>query len=210
MKGTGGEETIDATQNYVFKGKPNSGTITLNLAPIQTYLIGNPYPSALDADEFILDNLAGRNAEGKNVFNGALYFWDHFGLSNNHNLAEYEGGYATYTLTGGVPGINDSSLTLNNNISGLKTPQRYIPVGQGFFVDADLALTPAISGTTASVQGGTINFKNSQRVFMREAITTSLFMKSSGTKKAKTPDIKDTRLKIRLGFDSPIGAHRQL
>ena len=31
----------------------------LNLPPNQTYLVGNPYPSALDADEFIKDNLAG-------------------------------------------------------------------------------------------------------------------------------------------------------
>ena len=208
MKGTGGKAAIDATQNYVFIGKPNSGTITLNMAPIQTYLVGNPYPSAIDANEFIKDNLAGRNAEGKNVFNGALYFWDHFGLSNNHNLAQYEGGYATYTLTGGVPGINNSSLTLNDGVSGLKTPGRYIPVGQGFFVDGDLALTPAISGTTATVEGGKILFKNSQRVFVREAPVTSLFMKSSGSKNAKTTG--DSRLKIRLGFDSAVGAHRQL
>ncbi|TRX04659.1 LamG-like jellyroll fold domain-containing protein, partial [Flavobacterium gawalongense] len=209
MKGTGGTAAINALQNHVFVGKPNSGTITLPLPAIQTYLIGNPYPCALDADEFILDNLAGRRA-GKNIFNGALYFWDHFGISDNHILAEYKGGYATYTLTGGVPGINDSSLTLNNGASGLNTPGRYIPVGQGFFVDADLALTPAISGTTATVDGGLINFKNSQRVFVRETSASSLFMKSSGTKKTKTQEITDTRLKIRLGFDSTVGAHRQL
>ncbi|WP_379855865.1 LamG-like jellyroll fold domain-containing protein [Flavobacterium xylosi] len=204
MKGTGGTAAIDVKQNHVFVGKPNSGTISLNISQEQTYLIGNPYPSALDADEFIKDNLAGR--AGFNVFNGALYFWDHFGLSNNHELAEYEGGYATYTLTGGVPGINDSSLTLNNGASGLKAPGRYIPVAQGFFVDA--ALDPAIIGTTSTVQGGTINFKNSQRVFMRENLTSSMFLKTGGDK-SNTTDT-DTRLKIRLGFDSPVGAHRQL
>jgi hypothetical protein len=210
MKGTGGGAPVDATQNYVFVGKPNSGTITQSLPKIQTYLIGNPYPSALDANEFIKDNLAGRNAEGKNVFNGALYFWDHFGLSNNHNLAEYEGGYATYTITGGVPGINDSSLTKNDGAKGLNTPRRYVPVGQSFFVDADLAETPSISGTTPTVDGGTLIFKNSQRVFKREAPATSLFMKSSDTKTIKTQETSDKRLKIRLGFDSPVGAHRQL
>jgi hypothetical protein len=206
MKGTGGTEKIDILQNQVFIGKPNSGTITRNIPKGQTYLVGNPYPSALDANEFILDNLAGR--AGVNVINGALYFWDHFGTSNNHNLAQYEGGYAIYTLTGGVPGINNSSLTLNNLAAGLKAPARYIPVGQGFFVDA--TLDPTITGTTTIVSGGALNFKNSQRIFERETSGNSLFMKSAANKKIKTPEITDTRAKIRLGFDSTVGAHRQL
>ncbi|TDE27916.1 T9SS type A sorting domain-containing protein, partial [Flavobacterium ranwuense] len=209
MKGTGGAADLDVTQNHVFVGKPNSGTITLPLPPIQTYLVGNPYPSALDANEFILDNLAGRNAEGKNVFNGALYFWDHFGKSDNHILAEYQGGYATYTLTGGVKAINDSPLNVNDGSWGSKVPGRYIPVGQGFFVDA--YLDPTINGTTTTVDGGYINFKNSQRVFVRETSSSSIFMKTAGTKNTKKTDTDiDTRSKIRLGFDSPVGMHRQL
>ena len=204
MKGTGGIALIASTQNYTFIGKPNSGSITLPLPYDQTYLVGNPYPSALDANEFILDNLAGR--AGVNVFNGALYFWDHFGLSNNHNLAEYEGGYATYTLIGGVEAINNSSLTLNNGAGGGKIPGRYIPVGQGFFVDA--YLDPTLSGTAATVTGGNIKFKNSQRVFQRESTPSSVFMKKRGT--TKTNLNADIRPKIRLGFISAIGAHRQL
>ncbi|MFV7236812.1 LamG-like jellyroll fold domain-containing protein, partial [Flavobacterium sp. ZB4R12] len=207
MKGTGGTAAINALQNHVFVGKPNSGTITLPLPAIQTYLVGNPYPSALDADEFILDNLAGRGA-GVNVFNGALYFWDHFGQSDNHILAEYQGGYATYTLTGGVKAINDSPLNVNDGKIGDNRPGRYIPVGQGFFVDA--YLDPSINGTTTTVDGGFINFKNSQRVFVRETSASSIFMKTAGTKSTKTQETTDTRLKIRLGFDSTVGAHRQL
>ena len=200
MKGTGGIAAIDAMQNYVFIGKPNNGNIALSLPYDQTYLVGNPYPSALDADEFILDNLAGR--AGVNVFNGALYFWDHFGLSNNHNLAEYEGGYATYTLIGGVKAIATSSLTASG--MGSKVPQRYIPVGQGFFVDA--YLDPSLSGTSATVSGGTLNFKNSQRVFMRESTPNSVFLK----KRQLTKTSILANPKIRLGFDSSVGAHRQL
>ena len=199
MKGTGGIAAIDVTQNYVFVGKPNNGNIALTLPYDQTYLVGNPYPSALDADEFILDNLAGR--AGVNVFNGALYFWDHFGLSNNHYLAEYQGGYATYTLIGGVKAIATSSLTAGG--AGSKVPQRYIPVGQGFFVDA--YLDPTLSGTAATVSGGTLNFKNSQRVFMRESAPNSVFMKKRGPKTAIV-----TKPKIRLAFESSVGAHRQL
>jgi hypothetical protein len=202
MKGTGGTAAINVTQNYVFAGKPNSGNIALNIVPQGTYLVGNPYPSALDANEFILDNLAGR--AGVNVFNGALYFWDHFGLTDNHYLAEYVGGYAVYTLTGGVKAIANDPLNVNNNATGSKTPGRYIPVAQGFFVDA--ALDSDLTGTATTIQGGTINFKNSQRAFVREGSASSVFMKKRTTSKTNA----DTRPKIRLGFDSSIGAHRQL
>ncbi|MFV8339638.1 PKD-like domain-containing protein [Flavobacterium sp. LB3P21] len=213
MKGTGGIAPITALQNYVFIGKPNSGTITLTIPYNQTYLVGNPYPSAMDANSFIRDNL--KDCSGctntVNVFNGALYFWDHFGLSNNHDLAEYEGGYATYTLMGGVAGIADSPLTATG--AGTKVPQRYIPVGQGFFVDAyqDSQLTG--SEIPASVTGGTLFFKNSQRVFVKESLANSLFMKTSGTTKSNAKDTDaetETRSKIRLGFDSSLGVHRQL
>lgn len=213
MKGTGGIAPLTATQNYVFVGKPNSGTISLNLTKDQTYLIGNPYPSALDADEFIKDNIketingkVGRNTE--NVFNGALYFWDHFGLSNNHYLAEYEGGYATYTLMGGTAAIADSPLTATGN--GSKIPERYVPVAQGFFVDAfiDDGLSGGITSPICPT-GCNIIFKNSQRAFVKESSGSSLFMKTTANAKLNIAQI-DTRSKIRLGFDSPIGAHRQL
>ncbi|WP_218133011.1 LamG-like jellyroll fold domain-containing protein [Flavobacterium gillisiae] len=215
MKGTGGTADVDELQNYVFSGKPNSGDIeTTFLAVDQTYLIGNPYPCALDADEFIKNNLSkssNSNFTGSaNVFNGALYFWDHFGLTDNHNLAEYEGGYATYSLLGGVVAISlGDPLTANTGESGTNEPQRYIPVGQAFFVDA--TLDPATEGTTSeATTPGNLYFKNGQRAFIRETSGTSQFMKTSGSKTKITESVTDSRQKIRLGFDSSIGAHRQL
>lgn len=211
MKGTGGAAPITATQNYVFIGKPNSGDITttqLNLN--QTYLIGNPYPSALDANEFILDNLAGR--AGVNVFNGALYFWDHFRRTDNHILAQYAGGYATYTLIGGVPAKSNTPLSVNDGVSGLKKPERYIPVGQAFFVEG----TDPDGTGPITVDGGTLVFQNNQRVFKREVVTGllnngSIFLKSNTKTKVKekgTDAVTDAR--IRLMFDSPEGYHRQI
>ncbi|MEL1242144.1 HYR domain-containing protein [Flavobacterium flavipallidum] len=204
MKGTGGSAPINDEQNYVFTGKPNSGTINKFIALNQTYLVGNPYPSALDADEFIKDNL--KDCAGcrgtSNTFGGALYFWDHFGLSNNHVLAQYEGGYATYTLTGGVAAIADDPLNVNNGATGTKIPQRYIPVGQAFYIDAT-------GGST--VQGGTFSFKNSQRAFVREASGNSTFMKMANDKNYfAAKETVDKRMKIRLGFDTSIGIHRQI
>ncbi|WP_456378593.1 T9SS type A sorting domain-containing protein, partial [Lutibacter sp.] len=72
------------------------------------------------------------------------------------------------------------------------------------------------TGTTATVNGGNIVFKNTQRVFELERSTGSnsgsLFFKpSSKKKKQQVQKTKiDQRKKIRLMFDSPKGYHRQL
>ncbi|MFT5266460.1 MAG: hypothetical protein ACI8YQ_005225 [Polaribacter sp.] len=216
MKGSGGKAAINATQNYAFIGKPNSGDVDLTIGLNQTYLIGNPYSSALDANKFIRDNLKdcgcpkGGDFNGtKNAFSGALYFWDHFGLSNNHILAQYEGGYATYTLMGGSPGVSDSPLTATAINAALLAPKRFIPVGQGFFVNA--VSDQKKIGTPAEVEGGTIKIRNNQRVYYRETSPSSIFLKTAGTKKSAAIKIpEDNRLKIRLGFDAPNGKHRQL
>jgi hypothetical protein len=75
-EGTGGKYLIEDFTNYVFTGKPNSGTIQLLLPSTQTYLV-EIHP-LFDAEEFIKDNIAetinskvGRN---NNQFSGALYF----------------------------------------------------------------------------------------------------------------------------------------
>lgn len=225
MKGTSGSIAIASTQNYVFKGLPNNGEITLPLDKSSgdvERLIGNPYASAIDADEFILDNIKttetingeiGRNSA--NVINGALYFWHHFGDIDSHYLADYVGGYATYTLMGGTQAYSTSELIDNSTpeVGGGKIPEKYISVGQGFFVST--ALPSGLDGTTTTVQGGTITFKNSQRAFVREGYTGindgSLFFKSSGKSKAEEPvATEDSRSKIRLQFTSSTGFKRQL
>ncbi|MFC4721348.1 choice-of-anchor D domain-containing protein [Geojedonia litorea] len=223
MKGVANTSgNVNLKQNYIINGKPNNGNINLTIAANNDYLVGNPYPSALDANEFILDNTGtldgGRNASG-NVINGALYFWDHFG-GGSHTLSEYEGGYATYTLMGGAAAIaNDARINATGSV-GTKIPERYIPVGQGFFVSA--VLNASLVGLTQPVVGGTIQFKNSQRIFKTEGATGSntgsVFLRSNGSgdskskssaQKTSQQDI-DHRPKIWLMYDSPKGYHRQL
>jgi hypothetical protein len=216
MKGTSGTVSISTLQNYVFKGKPYNGDFTLYIAPGDDRLIGNPYPSAMDADEFIKENIkvtingkVGRNAV--NIFNGALYYWDHFGEINTHVLREYVGGYATYTLIGGTKAIaSDTRINTTSGLSSWKEPQQYIPVNQGFFVIA--ALDTDLTGSTGSVSGGDIVFKNSQRAFITEGTGSSVFMKSASPKNeaAKSYTDDDIRPKIWLMYDSPNGYHRQL
>jgi trimeric autotransporter adhesin len=212
MKGPG---TATPDQNYILLGKPNNGDITLTIAAGNEYLVGNPYASAIDANEFILDNTStvdgGRNSQ--NVINGALYFWDHF-ANNSHVLREYEGGYGVYTLMGGTPAISTDTRINASGQVGTKIPERYIPVAQGFFVSA--ILDASLVGLTQPVLGGSILFKNNQRIFKKEVITGtnsgSTFFKSNSkntSDKTTNSDI-DSREKIRLMFDSPSGYHRQL
>jgi len=185
-------------QNYVFVGKPNNGTIELTVAKDYDYLVGNPYPSALDADQFIWDNrpLDLVNPPGTASITGTLYFWEHYG-GDTHNLAGYQGGYATYSLGGGVQA--SAFPGLGGGISVKGAPKQFIPVGQAFFVVGD------------AIDGGQIQFNNGQRVFEKESDGLSVFMKSSNTK-VKTENSRriDLRPKFRIGFDAPKISHRQL
>lgn len=189
MKGTGSI----TNQNYVFKGKPNNGDITLPIGIGNDYLIGNPYPSALDAHEFIIDNPD---------LDGTLYFWEHWG-GNSHVLANYQGGYAMYNYSGGTSTatIGTSNPDINQGGIATKRPERFIPVSQGFFV--------------TGISTGTIRFENDQRQFVTEASGNSLFVAAPGSSANSNPyadynTINDLRPKIRLGFDSPTLIHRQL
>ncbi|QBZ97669.1 Ig-like domain-containing protein [Flavobacterium sangjuense] len=211
MKGVTGIAPFTTPQNYVFVGKPNNGTIPLSISLNQSYLVGNPYPSALDADEFIKDNIkdgAGRAAS--NIFNGALYFWDHFG-GQSHILNQYIGGYSTYTLMGGVVAISNDPLINANGAMGTRVPKRHIPVAQGFFIGtgSNAALTGNNPGLSTPVTGGTINFKNTQRAFKVESVSNSVFFRSNNRNQTTNDDI-DNRQKIRLLYQSPSNIHRQI
>lgn len=213
MKGPG---VATLEQNYEFLGQPNNGDFSLPISVDNDYLIGNPYPSAIDADAFILDNLSAADGgtNTQNVINGALYFWDHFSDST-HALGAYEGGYGVYTLLGGTLAISSDARINATYVSGTKRPERFIPVGQGFFVSA--VNDPGLTGLTQPIVGGNILIKNSQRIFQREFVsgtnTGSIFVKGRKNTKSTAKNnnkTEDTRQKIRLMFDSPGGYHREL
>jgi hypothetical protein len=195
MKGTNGSAGIDEEQNYTFRGKPHNGDITLSeIDADENYLIGNPYPSAIDAYAFIDDNI--------NIFNGALYFWDHFKIVD-HILLRYVGGYATLTKGGAVPAASlDDRINNDPDPYGIffkseKFPKQYIPVGQGFLINS----------TDAS--GGKVKFSNSQRIYEKESSGNSLFLKPEiVTKSGRSSSENFT--KIRLSLRSPIGYNRQI
>ena len=193
MKGVSNtSNNLTLQQNYVFKGKPNNGDITLPIIADNEYLVGNPYASAIDANQFIVDNAA--TIQGNGATNGTLYFWEHWG-GGTHNTSGYKGGYATYNLSGAIPTAILGTNTLGSGGSPTKLPGRYIPVGQGFFVSGE--------------NTGNIIFNNGQRVFEKES-TNSIFIRSSNENSTSNFTEPDDRMKIRLGFNSVSNLHRQI
>jgi hypothetical protein len=186
-----GSNTGAPLQNYTFVGQPNNGNINLPLTGSNHYLVGNPYPSAIDVDKFLEDNTPTADKPGS--ITGAVYFWEHYGGST-HYLSDYIGGYASRNRLGEA-----AAASAFPDASGIrKIPGPYIPVGQGFFV-------------VGNGDGGHIKFKNSQRVFGKESLGDAVFLKTSNTK-SKTANVvgEDLRPKFRIGFDAPKISHRQL
>jgi len=191
MKGSGVGDPVNDVQNYAFVGKPHNGTITNPITNGNEALVGNPYPSAIDSHEFIRDNIAlpTGNAGTSASIDGTVYFWEHYESNFTHILEQYEGGYATYNLTGGLGAYMPPLISGTG--SSIKIPGRYIPVGQGFYVSA-------LNST-----GGDVTFRNNQRIFIREASGTSVYMKAptnSQASESNSTEDPDLVKRVRLNF----------
>jgi hypothetical protein len=125
--------SVAASVPFQFTGVPNNGTINIPVTvrdsgpDINTgeRLIGNPYPSAIDAEAFIKANIT--SGTGTKTISGTLYFWTHnHTLSGNNYLST---DYATYNLSGGV--------SVGSGTGNITVPSKYIASGQGFFVEVD-------------------------------------------------------------------------
>ena len=178
-------------QLYDFRGKANNGTITNSIAANQFTLIGNPYPSAIDALLFIHDsdntNIDVATAPFTPTTTGVLYYWEQ--QPTDHYTANYIGGYATYTISaGGVESFTPATFyaydAFGNEIplpppgaTGSKIARRYIPVGQGFMVEGSPS-TPASS---------LVYVKNSHRIFAKESSGASYFFRNDANS-AETAD----------------------
>jgi hypothetical protein len=153
--------TATITYNGVFTGVPNNGDVPVTLNYVDALhgynMVGNPYPSTIDANKFIADNTT--NIES------TLYFWR---KTNGSGTA-----YAAYNPAGGV-------LTYPSTTSG--TPNGTIQVGQGFFVLAKSA-GPIANFFTNAMRLGTSStqfFKTKQvveknRVWLNLTNTTGVF-----------------------------------
>lgn len=186
MKGT------DAgNQQYDFRGKPNEGEILVDIEPGQETLIGNPYPSALDAALLIHDP-----ANSGLLETATLYYWEQDQSIASHNLTAYSGGYASYTITDATLGnfgtfTPATFKTYNadgtiNTISGtpsssIKEARRFIPIGQGFM----------IKGNPAAPSNSHLLISDSHRVFYRESAANSEFFRTAQQTESTTTNQDD-------------------
>lgn len=133
--------TVATVYNASFIGVPNNGDVNVTPIAEKWNLVGNPYPSSLDAAEFI------KNNNGNTT--GSLYFWTHnsapaFSDPNQPNRYFYTtDDYAVFNLTGSVSTgytIKATEAPSDKN-SADNAPNGKIASGQAFFVKA-LTNTP--------------------------------------------------------------------
>lgn len=190
MKGTSGSDSADpegtgivnnpgtGAQRYDFRGKPNDGNITVTVGSNDAAtLTGNPYPSALHLNAFLLDPT-------NTAATGIAYFWQQDKSVNSHNLSAYRGGYAAYSpISLGSAGVYTAATfksyngdgTVNNNPPTGTSPvvaRKYIPIGQGFLING--------------ASNGVVTFRNSHRIFYVEDNNLSQFEKQVKKRAAKT------------------------
>jgi hypothetical protein len=134
--------TAAAPWSGEFYGSPRNGSYTATVfdnglvagVDQNRNLLGNPYPSAIDADLLW--------AENSTTLTGNFYFWTHNTASTGqlYNADDY----AQYNASGGV---GTSALALGgNNVA----PNGNIAAGQGFFVEG--------------LSSGTVTFNNTIRI----------------------------------------------
>ena len=199
-----------------FTGVPNNGDVTVpivytnpsNLLSTDSnfgvsYLLGNPYPSAIDADAFLTENAS--------VIGGTLYFWTHntaiqdranfYNTSNNTTtagegaLAYTSDDYASYNITGGVSAIAGSGIPALSDTGSINIPTGNIASGQGFFATGILT--------------GNVTFKNSMRLGKTGVkLDNTQFFRTSSTAKAKTANVLEKH-RIWLDLKNSQGAFKQ-
>ena len=174
-----------------FRGIPNNGPpvspISIGAAGTSN-LIGNPYPSALDADAFLNVN--------STMLEGTIYFWTHntaIQLSNSGTAYVYTSNdYASYNGVGGVATLPALSVATG----GLNTtkPSGKIAAGQSFFATSKAA--------------GTAIFNNSMRVGVGGITGDNAQFFKINTTKAKSADAVGKN-RIWLNLTNSQGAFKQ-
>ena len=184
-----------ATYTANFLGTPNTGnipspiyhgTMALALNDDKWNLIGNPYPSALDAQAFLTD------PANTPIIDGTIYFWTHnspIGIVNQYPNPFYgsfalnynNNDYAAWNSLGSVGSRGIIAGTLG------VTPNGFIASGQGFFAKS--------KGTAAT--GAPVTFKNSMRV----AGSNNQFFRSSNPSTNPSRSENTTAEKSRIWLD---------
>ncbi len=201
-----GSTKVAYTANFV--GTPNNGPISVpiskgsnaNLGGLvadeddEWNLIGNPYPSGLDAKKFLDFNT--------NVVDGTIYIWTHNTQPSAAAPDQFYGDYVLNYTSEDYASFNKTGGTATASAStGGTKPSGFIATGQSFFVKA----APTMSnGTTANA-----TFNNSMRVTNNSDTTTgtnSDFFKTRNN--TKTAPVEEKH-RIWLNLTNNSGAFSQ-
>jgi hypothetical protein len=153
--------TYPRIETVIFTGPLNTGNVGIPLELSENTssdlddfnLVGNPYPSAINSDNFIDANIAN--------ISGTLYFWTHTNtLSSSYSgLAQFNfstNDYAKYTKLGGVGAV-----------FGGVTPTNVVGSCQGFLVEAEstnnLVFTPSLMSKAYDNTTGISFFRTTNR-----------------------------------------------
>ncbi len=187
---------VAATFIGEFVGVPNNGDYTFPIVvntvpnPVEDRnLIGNPYPSAIDADLLLVNNLS--------TLQGSFYFWTHnTPIANNVYTAN---DYAVYNQSGGTAAAINSGI--NNN-----PPTRFIAAGQSFFVQGLNSGTLTFSNDIRVAGNNTSFFRNSQTIETREKhrVWLNLINTQGAFKQLLAGYIQDATNAMDNHFDSEI------
>lgn len=148
-----------------FIGVPNNGIVRHPVAggSGKWNLIGNPYPSAIEADRFIDYNT---NDATSNTLQGTLYFWTHNTSIQETEISGiyyyYAGDYASYNKSGGVgtaPSVMDGS---GDTVINTTNPTGKIAAGQAFFVEGTSDGQAIFNNSMRTASGNNGFFRPSQ------------------------------------------------
>ncbi len=194
MKGTSGINStiVDGIQNnpgsaqrYDFRGKPNDGTINIPVLNGEWTLTGNPYPSAIDLQAFL---------NGETNCDGSAYFWEQDKTINSHYIADYRGGYGTYSGADiYTPAIFYSYDGSGNQISVITSPnnryqKKYSPIGQGFMITGHA--------------DGNVQMKNSYRVYVKEGVDNLSQFNKIASKKTTSQNTGASQIRFNTLLDN--------
>ena len=190
---------------YTFNGPFNNGIITVpvyrndsEFNDNNSNLIGNPYPSAISADDFFDLNVHNSSSNPNGTLEGVIYLWS----QNTQPSA----------TANGNQGLNFSELdyAVINGIDGTAggdkvIPNRFIPSGQGFFVSvSDLAtVIDAPLSPDPFVKTADVIFNNALRVTGNN----NQFFKASNSKHSKSNEDYN---KLWVNLTSDIGVFNQI
>jgi len=174
--------------NANFGTKPGGTTLVAN-EDDEWNLIGNPYPSGLDAVKFVDDNT--------DVLNGTIYLWTHNSPPAQINPDPFYGDFV-YNYAGADYATFNKTGFVGTESTSIKSTDFNIAAGQSFFVKA-LTLLDLDYETKASSKIAT--FTNAMRI----GSTNARFYKQVA--ESKSSSIEKNRLWLNL--TNGIGAFSQ-